>query len=588
LEQFKSTREKENAAADLVKSISQQSTLVPLGELPDRRAVVWLRSDPYALYISDRVEISESDEKMFHACLRRENQRRTEKLRSNGWHCCLWGCSFVKNGYLVEYPCKLLADEHIRSFHSYFGSCSHLYSFGEKKSFGRVVDSGSVKRLVRGLTQAACARSAALMGRAKRTPAEAAGGLQTDHIGERIAMSPCADILSLDPRDIDEALLHVPCETAVNEPLYSILDLLKKILQLFALDEGRKSLRLTKGASMGLKLSASCWESNVGREESIAKRGLFWAPCRDLESSIADVAKTGCSLCSFSSEEAIQWATKENVTKENEDFTDISPSIRRGGIGCSIPGNILFNFGKGGTKTISGDLGMAKMVLLRMAQTIPEYLRFSCDLQGGSNAKGEGAVSFLKQRMWQPEGNRAFCEFVMASCSVDMASQAFVALLASVKRDKFPAWWQGESGGAQRLLLSPTKSSLLLQLLLFDVALSEHIEAGIQDPPLKALIATKGVNRFPKKFQDLNRDDLASELIATARRNSICTAGTYGDSDDDGHEYFCCICNEGGELICCSVCEHVAHGSCIGMDPATAKEWVCYCCTVDLVQMQDR
>lgn len=164
-----------------------------------------------------------------------------------------------------------------------------------------------------------------------------------------------------------------------------------------------------------------------------------------------------------------------------------------------------------------------------------------------------------------------------------MLSQSFVALLASIKREKLPLWWKAKHTGwstAQRLMLSDvTMSSLILQLLLFDIALSEFTETEPESFPYENLTFT-GKDLLPGSFMAMKAEERMQELLQCARKAAVPRfQGVHGS--------VCCTCEDGGELLCCEFCERVVHLQCL--NPPLLKPpvdgWACTPCTVDILEL---
>jgi len=52
--------------------------------------------------------------------------------------------------------------------------------------------------------------------------------------------------------------------------------------------------------------------------------------------------------------------------------------------------------------------------------------------------------------------------------------------------------------------------------------------------------------------------------------------------DDDSHDTWCYLCDDGGKLLCCSTCSHVAHLSCANLKTTPLGDWECADCAPDL------
>jgi hypothetical protein len=127
-----------------------------LGLLPDGRRVLWLQSDPRALYIAPVLPTSVPGEQQLyqHAIIDGiEGESYYQRLQPNSWW-CVWGCGANNcdpNGQ-VKFDSLSQLDRHI--------SAEHQYCTGSdgRHHLGRVSEGEPICRLLCALTRAVCIR----------------------------------------------------------------------------------------------------------------------------------------------------------------------------------------------------------------------------------------------------------------------------------------------------------------------------------------------------------------------------------------------------------------------------------------------
>ena len=561
----------QEASAKLVDRLLGQmgGSLKPLGFLVDGRSVLWLPSDPFALYVQFlTVQHSSSSSsvarKDFRDCVARENRVRSTSDRlissSDARHCCVWGCTFEADdsdhGFeLAHFTSAEHLHSHNSSFHSYSGETNNSVRLGGS-GFSRVASIDGLKNLISGLTSAACARSAQLAGKAKKTISTAL----VDPSGERIVCSPSRyDFhLSLDnlfeaAGGLDEAVL-----------------LLFNIALLF--DVEGCSVRMTEGAHK----SFHSIMSKDGPRGGVLP-AFSCCSCSDSREivSITNRECLQCSLCNLDAEEVLQVNTMERETESGRGEMEYmeQPTYSYRGIGCAIAGNILGPRPDDFATKNGGFLSYAKRLLLLIASKIPPHLRTTYDLVDSINAVGD-----LSKRMWKTDGGSDFRRFVMQSSSVQMLTQAFVVLLASFQKSKLPLWWSGEAGWSSSafvLLHSSSKASLILHMLLCDIALVEYLEIAPEETPLRNLDIT-GVS--VGNFKGITVEAKMKLLLEAADSMSI-------PRFTGIHESFCSICEDGGSLLCCEFCPGVVHSTCCSPPVPELDHWCCASCTASLMEL---
>ena len=552
------------ASEIFVRSLCKQreGALTPLGTLPDGRDVYFFGCDPEAIYVQafafDPIAYSVAEKKFRRITINRTNNERSPCLGKNSSSlCCVWGCTNEATGRCAEFYSETQLLDHIQSFHSW--SESDVYRLGDSGRFSRISvrDKIMVDKFIACIKSAALARSSELMDTivSHKTPPT----IFEDPSGQRIICSPVPYTVALNvPR-----LLHVVQAHGHWSGGLSVFDLSSKLPEsvqpMYLLM--RLLLLRTHILETGIGEFDEVYSASATRLDGPDKLLEWNAPC--CLSRQADGIKE-CALCALNS--------AEEVFRVDHGEQDPYQRVRGNPIGCAAAGSVLFSEYEAVAEhdNIPGDLGYAKRLLLGIAKNIPAALRF------------DWMQNKLSSMMWKDGGSKSFQRHILRSNSVSMLSQAFVVLLSSIKREKLPLWWQTEETGwcnPQRLLVSPTKASLTLNILLFDAALAEFIETGPEECKTLSTLAYTKKDLVPDSFLSLKPEERVDELLRCAERASI-------PRYDGDHDYFCTTCEEGGYLLCCEFCSTVVHKECCSPPfVEVPKYWVCGPCTVDIMNL---
>lgn len=537
-----------------------------LGSLPDGRLVCWFPNDPCALYVQQDICWQISAGNMFREVVSQSNRKRSpnEKICLNvDVHCCQWGCTFEAKDHnsplrLAEFQSKDLLEQHNAEFHAYGGTSDKSFQFDENEIFCRVGDKPTIKRLIAGLTASACALSADLHATAK-TKARAMAS--ADSRGQRIVCWPSrytcclsfASTMATAKSLCDASKGHNEMKT--NPPLLQVVQLLLKIHLLFDLRHDGPTIRLSTGASQGLQMG--CQNAAVKSSVEYKKQCSCGSPGRAQKGFIP------CSLCAVTSEGVI---LEHNQVEREEMKLGQNPK----GIGCAFPSSIFLPHVAASTPSYRGDLGFAKMLLLRIAKNVPSQVH-------SSRPKGQNdPLANLRNQVWKGQG---FDVFVRECSSVQALAQALICLLVAFDAEKLPLWWRTGDGwleSAQLLLLSPSVSSLILHLFVLDLAFNEFIETGPREKPFKTLTSSKD-QRISRTFDALPTETRIHLLLEAAVNNSI--SRYHGR-----HDSLCAVCHDEGTLLCCDFCPKTVHAACCSPEASGLERWVCAACTIDITE----
>ncbi|CAB9513770.1 expressed unknown protein [Seminavis robusta] len=531
-----------------------------LGHFPDGRSMLWLPNDPCALYVEElarnQVHVCED---VFRKLVLDQNNERESNARltlGNHAHSCLWGCTYYEQQspqsqlQLVSFPSEVELRKHYVDTHSFGNGNKQACQFESSAKFFRVSNTRTVQKLIAQLTAAACLCSAKLSDLAKT--GEAAASVVGPH-GSTIVCGPSRFRLSLSVDDIVSTIRSGP--RAVNRsqsfqanPLHQILPLLAKTVFLFDL-KSDTSLRLSSGALKGLQ--------NVEAKKELG--GLSLPPYRSHcsifpQSPARSSGKcTGCSLCVLDAERTLEHHTANKRYNCGFGETDLSMPVP-----CS-----------------RGYLGFAKLLLLRIARDIPTQLQPSL-FNGKKDELGN-----LRKQVWKPTVGRSFRRFIRQSTSIQAVTQAFVVLLASVELRELPLWWKAEqfgwSEGTQQLLLAPSKSALILNMNLFDLALSEYMGRVQGERPYRTLVDGSH-NLVPESFRGMPAEARIKAVLEAAAKHDL-------PRFHGVHASACCICEEEGRLFRCEFCDCVVHKECCSPELQDPEQWVCNACAVDVMEL---
>jgi hypothetical protein len=175
-----------------------------------------------------------------------------------------------------------------------------------------------------------------------------------------------------------------------------------------------------------------------------------------------------------------------------------------------------------------------------------------------------------------------------ATCTA-MLAQAFITLLTSIQKNRLPSWWNGEGTGwstAQVVIASPRLSSLLLRVYVLDAAIAEFLCKALYTESREPLMTT---TTAAATTTQTTRTVSGSTRTRMERYTKL--ADRLGYSRFNGnHTNECCICFDGGNLLCCELCKNVQHAGCCHPpidDSADLEYWICDPCINDIETMID-
>jgi hypothetical protein len=535
-----------------------------LGELPDGRDVIWLRSDPRALYV--RLAKDQSCKEDLHQraaaraqkfYLRSVHKGDSQRLRisrsKRPQHFCVWGCS-VKATSLIHETLSFDSDteleEHYLRCHS-FCSTADITTLGDYGQFLRIQDGRHILELSAAMTSAICARRLSLIDEA------VTDALQPETI-------PNGKVFYRSPQDLHLSFHLTQRFRAVvlellkeNDPaLCRPINLWSRIARLFVLEEeGQFRLNPTEYQEEAMSSQINVFSPGSGGR-------VLACSCERTSTPDTEFSASGnfeCGLC------ALQWEKVTRLKRKDPPKIPTTDNVdaHHRSIGCALLSDASYPERlTSEVPSIPGRLGQAKSLLLKVALHMPEPLRNA----GGASAVADPLVGY---RIWNEDYFEVWSAFAKEATNTRMLAQALVAMLASIHRARLPRWWSSEGGGwstAQALVEKPTLSAFFLHLYVLDAAIAEFMStAYLKESTGKRIVSGSLAGRMEKYHE--YADKLGFKRFSGA------------------HEELCCFCDDGGSLLCCDLCENVQHHSCCDPpieNPDVLSTWICDSCINDI------
>ena len=531
-----------------------------LGTTPDGREIVWITGDPTALYVMEdhsnlAMEAKDYSSRIASTFNAPHRLLRVHADTSN--YCCPWGCSVATESpekrYALSFASLVELHQHCSSEHTY-GEARSAIRIRQNKRLLRITEGNAILKLCADVAAAVVALFPDLQGSTKIKSGDPLP-IRRLPSGIEFSKSPTGTKMLLTWSDAKfrenlrlKALLQQP------RSLQKVLNLWLAIGCVFECE-----------VSGRFRLSKMKFESMMYEKSYMTKISAF-LPTKDdccqfvrSDSSRNHRRFQGCSLCS------LPWETcvGSGAIDETENTSR--------GLGCVLRSDVSFNkISPKDTSELHGKAGEAKELLLQVATLIQEGLRSKVKV---------GALDPLHgDRLWD-EGNYKSWETFVAHCTTPrMFSQALVVLMGSIDKSKMPRWWKQEGAGwstFQSVMANANMDAFFLQLYVLDAALSETIGRSLMGE--RSAKHAKKTNKGRNTQQEMDRWlTFAMELPSFAS-----FIGQHGNE--------CLYCDDGGELLCCELCQNVAHAECC--DPVIEEDeitrdlrWICDSCINDICQ----
>lgn len=528
----------------------------PIGELPDGRTVLWMHSDPRALYL----RMPTNDEFAIASCrvlqsLPPNRAPLDEGIAtgSNGRDCerysCPWGCNGTAPAALAvvrqesealyfTLPSQLR--DHLRASHD----------FGLQADLVEIEGGGYMYRIAEG--DMILTLSAQLKTTIRSRCLSLAKGL---------GMTSLGTIFIEDRPALNLEAMALISKGRKGAKLRHLLSLWSRIARLFAVE------------STGLfRLESGEWAAKrtVGSPERPTRlTDITSQPAANgCLIDVLNVRSSGesdsfhCELCRLRSDSS----TEANIENTSVDSTTLSTC---GGASCDllsqlfgpehIPGSVSAQQG-------CGRAGVARVLLIRIASNIPTSLR-QVDASGGHAWSVPGGY------VWEEGNYQNWRYLVERGRDANTFLQAFVVLVRSVNTAKLPRWWKGAREGWSSSLVTMVLSSfsgLFLRLYAFDAAIFEFLAST-------GTVAIQGEGSIPEELKGLTTKEIMAKVQMWATE-----LGCERFDGDNAEE--CLLCGDGGDLICCEFCSNVQHAACCQPpieDVSTLDVWACLPCIND-------
>jgi hypothetical protein len=532
----------------------------PIGDLPDGRALLWLHSDPRALYI----RIPTNDKFAIASCrvlqtlsANRATPDKEIGTGSNGRDCecysCPWGCdrkesaasatATQKNALYFTLPSQLR--DHLRTEHDFGLPANSIEIEGGGHMF-RIAEGDSISTLslqLKTTIRAGCLFLAEVVDNPY---------LGTMPIEEKTALN------------LEETMALIPEGRGGPRYLRHLLLLWSRIIRLFAA-ETTGLFRLEPG-EWEAQATFEDQESSTDIAESsqLAVNGCLVEKLNAWPSGGTD--SIDCELC----HSRLESATEVKIERASAD-RDAPPA--RGTPSCAL---LCQLFGPDHTtESVSaqhgnGRAGVARSLLIRIASSIPTSLR-QVDANGG-----HASSATTGRYVWEEGNYQNWRYLVERARDPKTFLQAFIVLVRSINTTKLPRWWKGAREGWSSSLVTMDVSSfsgLFLRLYVFDAAISEYVAST-------GTAATRhGEEHYmPEELKGLTTKEIMVKVQTWAKEMN------YARFDGENVEE-CLLCGDGGDLICCEFCSNVQHAACCQPpieDEAALDIWACLPCMNDI------
>lgn len=261
----------------------------------------------------------------------------------------------------------------------------------------------------------------------------------------------------------------------------------------------------------------------------------------------------------------------------------------------SVPLNDIIAKTIGSLLPIREKIDSYRILLLKVAGRIPPTL-YKKDSSIVEPKSGE------KLYLWNKVRLESWLAFVQRASNGRMITQALILLLSSIKTFKLPRWWRAARSGWESALGSmtnPSLHSIAIRLFTFDAALAEYL-AFSRGAGEKSKSSNPGSSRKASKETNVQNNNNISQygyipleallkMELSERMQHVLKWAEHfslerfdGESNDE-----CCVCDAGGDLMCCEFCSNVQHVECC--KPPLSKfpdfDWVCDLCVADIVDL---
>jgi len=521
----------------------RQQGPAPIGHLPDGRAVLWVQSDPRALYVRMRES---------HVCeFSTADDSELESRPSCPWRCC-----DARDIAPLCFETQMALQEHLRVRHDFGQLPDNVVDVEGVGRLFRITEGQVVMSLSAQLTSAICALSPELSG-------------LSDHSSSETGTFRLEEILELTSGGRGSAQKNILDALQSKPKALSLLLLWSRVARLFAVESTGLFRAETEDCETVFYFEG---QEEPLRAFDIGQSGVLSAEdngCLNQEKNAAAFNESSnCSLCGS------RWDPRMK-------FSSVSPNDNAGEGGATpdIVGCDLLCLSCRASYLIPesipeldscGPAGVARSMLIRVAASVPTQLRRRANGNDGTAASSAAKEAF----MWE-EGNYQNWRFLVErSYSVRSLLQALVVLLHSLHTSKLPRWWTGAREGWTSTFATMASaphgySALFLRLWALDAAISEYMVPVGAVPEDLAPLVLRGISTTEERMETVQE---WANALSYARY-------------DGEHNGECTFCKDGGDLLCCEYCRSTQHAACCFPQIADASAlniWICPMCTADL------
>ena len=364
--------------------------------------------------------------------------------------------------------------------------------------------------------------------------ASAACALDTSVVSREFLLSPTSEVTYLDT----EGVVGAAQESETSGRRSRVMQLCSLGRSIFELFDANGNARPT---SLGSKKGSIAWSEEPPVADS-----------RDEQHEPSDI----CGTCN---------------TRCEPILFDKSGSCYEG-LGCSLASELCF----GKLPEENRRLGPLKKLLLSIAQRVPRALYSTAPPEG---ILSEGMRSVACNHLWSGDCFSDWRSFVILSRTWRSVVQAFAVLVGSIDRTKMPKWWSSDgSGWSQVLAVLALRSSpaLMHHLYVFDAAMAEFCSQALSN---SSSMLNSDSRELPVELDGLPFDEIVERVLVWAKK---CRLQNFKGENLS----YCCMCADGGDLLCCELCANVQHQNCVARPlDNTPERFVCHSCLVDVTTL---
>ncbi|CAJ1966773.1 unnamed protein product [Cylindrotheca closterium] len=550
-----------------------------LGDFPDGRNCFWIVNDPEALYITiDQLNDSTATricQQQYSFFLDTElssassSSNRLVMRNSDRYH-CPWGCFLAKDKNneaehreTLSFTSKEDLVDHYKYCFSY-GDLSGFFDVGVRSRCVRISDGQKIRDLYCDLSSALYVRSQIFdfFTKSGELPTK------TSKSGTRFSQSPTGRRIFLVIDDKFSSKIEQVQDTLSVHESAIVCGLARLMESISSRFEVRTTGNLRFDDHELLKYCSveetrSLVSVNVDERERLQEK-------KRLSSDTLCSNCIGCDLCTLPWEKTVKCLEPNTTDAESEHCF---------GSGCCLINTLIRSSGM--RKALPGSLGEAKVLILEIGDIVPEQLKVREPRRNFDPLFG--------CRLWDENNHDVWKRFVTEATCAGQLSQAYVTLLASIQKELLPGWWRTDGAGWSTphvILVNGKLSSLLLHVYILDAAIAEYRCQKLYSKntgPSSNSILMAAQRPKPRKVTGTATERMKKYMDLALKQGYELNKGANGSE--------CCICDDGGNLLCCDLCPKVQHAACceprIEGNPNTLDTFICNVCINDIEESME-